>query len=123
MKKILLVIIIVVTSLNGVLAKRKQFSCITMDYKQSSDSNVEVKLCAKITQKDRKVLGLSKRVASKLQESILEQISSERVSNNKGFCYPCPSSEGIDNGSDGCGLDPLDGIDKILEGPSNPDYI
>lgn len=116
-------IIIVVTSLNGVLAKKKNFSCITMDYKQNPDSNVEVKLCAKITQKDRKELGLSKRVASKLQESILEQISSERVSNNKGFCQPCPTSEGIDNGGDGCGITSNEAIEQILEQKtSNPDY-
>lgn len=133
-------IIIVVTSLNGVLAKkrRKKFSCETINYQQDSNSNVEVKLCARISSMYIKQQGLSKRAARSLQQDILEDISSQRVSNNKRLCpeecaktvetvyvYQNCSDEngGDDNGGDGCGLDPLEGIDKIFEESSDPNYI
>lgn len=113
MKKILLVIIIVVTSLNGVLAKKRNFSCKFFNYQQNPDSNVPVKVCTKIPRDYIKKNSLTRRVVRSLQNSILEEISIQRVSKNIESYGPCES--GDENES-------YQTMDDVLKGSSSPDY-
>ena len=139
-------IIIVVTSLNGVLAKksRKKFSCQTINYQKDSNTNVEVKLCAKLTRQYISDNSLSRRAAKGLQNIILKDITSQRVSNNKALCpNECAQTvetvyvnkdcsdenDGDENVGDVNGGDDdsyssiMDGLKDLNEENSNPDYI